>query len=173
MYWFVVWTVIAIIGVTWYLVKSRYRKYPSTWFGAIATGLCVAFFGSLLTVLAVSEYVHRDTPLEHSFDIQLAGLNDTSSVEGQFFLFSGSIDQKLRYVYYKYVGGGAYELDWKLAKWCKVIEEDRDDAIMEVWDEPEGDLGNWSYVPDMKQEYVFRVPNGSITRDTTLDLEVN
>jgi hypothetical protein len=104
----------------------------------------------------------------------LVALQDTVSVQGRFFLGSGSINGELVYVYYYETEDGGIRSGYVSANRSVVYEEDRADALVVTYEEylePSPFRLISGYNGASSRTYKIYVPKGTVVRSFQLDLE--
>lgn len=127
-------------------------------FGSIIAGL----LGFVLN-LSFLGLVNNDETVKV---VPLASLSDGSGIHGSFFLGSGYVDSRPMFMYYTN-NGGVYRLKQEPADRSFVTYTDGPPQLVIHY---ENSSNRWvSVVNDDSPEYEFRVPQGSVKSDFTLD----
>lgn len=131
----------------------------------------VVIIGGVTGELAVE---HKQITTE----TQIVCLKDTSSINGNVYLFGGQIDGKPCYYYYEKVNNGAFLLKSVSSDKVLIYEQDRNDGVIKKsFDQITPNkywnfgwfLGVHQYLENEKTE--FYIPAGSISRQFILDAE--
>lgn len=145
---------------------------------SIVATLITIFATTLLAVFVLAITPATTTPVE--FDrIKVVALSVSASVEGTFFLGSGSIEGHPYYFFYFETPDGGKKLSKLNAEKVTLYEEDRKDAFVAKvdlygWDS-RGPLWNF-FVPKSfwlykkHWDYSIHIPKGSIKEEIRLDL---
>lgn len=134
----------------------------TTIFGAIG-----AMGGAILGFL-VGAFVYDADPYTYTFDVVAA--NDGSSVQGQFSIFGGYIEEVPYYFFYREnPDGGIYQ--GKIRANDTLIYEDQETRNFIEVTKCDDDLRLWGFTPTCEKTYEIHVPEGSVKRDVTFDLE--
>lgn len=102
----------------------------------------------------------------------LCALNDTTTIEGQAFLFSGYVDEELKYRYLVETEKGIHiEERGITGTYIKTIQKGEQPYI-ETYDSVlKSDLFYWFAIDWKDNEYVFYLPEDSIINEYNIDLE--
>lgn len=143
------------------------RYFPKALFSAF--GALIGFGFGLLLALFIglflpSEYVfHKQT--------ELVAIQDTSGIQGRFFLGSGTFESRSYYVFYQKYGDGIIFGRVPVEK-AVLYEEERNNGLIKEYLKMNKE--RWYYlfgVPGEQRRYDIIIPNGSILHDFRLDLE--
>ncbi len=133
-------------------------------------GIVGAIFGGLIGLLIALALPAQTEIVKTTY--KLEALQDNNSVKGSFFLGSGQIEGKMKYVFY-YENDGYYKLE----------QADYEEVKVKYSDEkPKVERFNRNYVKDALinhfaidlnsyQEYIIYVPEGTIKQDYYLDAQ--
>ena len=150
--------------------KSDLRIYYTI---LVATFILFSLVGSLIP-LGLSKLYCNNANLEykHSYNyLEIANLQDNSNMDGNFFLGTGSIDEKMYYSYYYLDNNGFYKYD----------KIETDDAKIKITDGPARKVTKYSkpinfnwlesalFLPMKKKSIYFEVPKGTIKSNYILD----
>ena len=155
-----------IAGIVIALVKEWY------WIDGIGDFIMESILGGLIGGL-IGVILMLALPMKteiNTYTYKIETFQDNNSVSGSFFLGSGSIDGKMKYVFYYEVNGG-----------FKMAQIDYDDAIIKYSDnvkairykeEPTDAFINWFAVDIyMSDTYEIFVPKGTIKSNYNLDAQ--
>ena len=139
-------------------------------------GILGGFLGGLIGVIAyfiIGSIIGLFLPTKDIITTQnLCALNDTTTIEGQTFLFSGYIDEELKYRYLVETKKGIHVEEKGITNaYIKTIEKGEQPYIEEYDSVLKSDLYYWFAVNLKDNEYVFYLPEGSITNEYNVDLE--
>lgn len=159
-------TIFLILGI---VVAVYYdRHWIDGIFEAIMVSIMGGFLGGFLGLILMVALPMKTKINIYTYNIE--ALQDNNSVSGSFFLGSGSIDGKMKYVFYYEIDGG-----------FKMAQIDYNDAIIKYSDtvkairykeEPTDDLINWFAVDIcMSDTYEIFVPKGTIKNNYNLDAQ--
>lgn len=102
---------------------------------------------------------------------EIYALADNSGIEGSFFLGSGSIDEEMKYVYVVEVEGKGYKMHTIDADSAYVQYYDGTPKMVETTYWFKSELLNFFGICPSGTEYIFYIPEGSITNSYVIDLE--
>lgn len=158
--------VFAIISGIYEYRNGYFRSVSSVFGNSILGGMFGVPIGMIIALIVPQEISEKtETYL-------LENLNDLTSIQGSFFLGTGSVDGSMRFVYY-YKDGGSYKLNQVDYKDSEVIyKEDLPKVeIVEQYLDYQKGYNKWTLALGLKTRYVFQVPKGSITRNYKLDAQ--
>lgn len=165
-------TIIIITAISLFIAfYSEYTSYGTSGFldyivisiPGIFIGMIIGFFVALALPAKV-EIVKTTYNLEN--------LQDNNSVHGSFFLGSGQIEGKMKYVFY-YENGGYYKLEQVDYNEVKIKYSDENPKAEQFnLDYVKGALINYFAIDiNSYQEYIIYVPKGTIKQNYTLDAQ--
>lgn len=102
---------------------------------------------------------------------KLYALSDRNGVEGSFFLGSGSIDDNMKYVYIVEVEDKGYKMETLGINYVYINYTDETPTLVTVTYIFDNNILNFFAVPFKSHEYIFNIPEGSITNSYVIDLE--
>lgn len=106
-----------------------------------------------------------------SYYKELQTLKDNTTINGTFFIGSGSINQTMTYTYYV-KEGDYYQLKQVPASKAKIKYTDKDYKLEIIEHVKVNDLlGKFSIQTKPKKTYVFHIPEGAIRHTFKLDAE--
>lgn len=156
------------IGILVSFIVS-YRDYCDVWeyfLYAILFAICGAFVGFFVALALPADSE------KHTYTLELENLQDGSGVNGRFFLGSGMINSRMRYVFY-YRDGEFY----------KMAQVDMSDAKIRYTESPPKAIVTTTvfsntllnnFAIDLScddDSYILEVPKGTIKSNFTLDAQ--
>ena len=105
---------------------------------------------------------------KHSLNIET--LQDNNSVGGSFFLGSGQIEGKMKYVFY-YEEDGFYKMKTIDYNLVKIKYSDEKPKVIVVEQKPIENFINMFAIDNLKETYIIEVPKGTIRNDYNLDAQ--
>lgn len=180
--------IFAVIGFVFALVlaigeireNSEYYDYGLSgffdWCGGIIWFIISLFMG-LAVGGAVGALLAIPIPMKshlEQYEIQIANLQDGSSIHGSFFLGIGQVDGIMKYTYYT-KSGEFYQLNQMDASGIRVKYTDGSPRITfmkRVLDKNET-INKWGIDLDIgnKTDYIIEVPKGSVKSNFILDAQ--
>lgn len=146
---------------------AYYDRYEPSIAGMFGIGCVFAF----VSLFAASIIFGNVEPRWVKYELPLVALNDSTQVEGRSsFLGGGYINESWVYVFYYPNDTGGYELGWDYEYESVIYEEDRTDAVRYTFVDESPVLGKWTFGYNGTTYKEFHVPEGSIARDITFDL---
>lgn len=128
--------------------------------------LLISFLISFIIALIIPTH----TQIEKS-TFELESLQDGSRINGQFFLGSGYINEKMKYSFYISEENGykLYSIDADNAHVKYTTKKPK----LEMFEEVVNDdfINNFSIAMDLKTSYIIYVPQGSILQNYVLDAQ--
>ncbi len=106
-------------------------------------------------------------------DLPIASIRDSYQIEGSFYLFHGQIGETSVYLYYEYLGNGAFTQKSLDADGVVIFEEDRTDGVLRKETMVRRSPLSWCTMPLTSEStnYSFRVPRNSVVKDYSFDLK--
>ena len=163
MYTVIIITVLFVGIRLYYLIKQDFWDWDEI-LGLSFLNLLISGFCSLLLTL----FIPTITKIEkHTFELE--SIQDGSKINGQFFLGSGYINERMKYSFYlsEQQGYKLYSIDASDA----YIKYTDGKPKLEMYQEVITDdfINNFSTTLDLKTNYKIYVPKGSILQNYTLD----
>ena len=165
------WTIIIITAIALFI--AIYREYDSYYCSDFVDYISASILGVLsggLIGIGVALVLPAKTEIVKT-TYNLEALQDNNRVEGSFFLGSGQIDGKMKYVFY-YENNGYYKLEQVDCSKVRIKYSD---------EKPKAERFNRKDVKDAfinhfaidcsYQEYIIYVPKGTIKQNYTLDAQ--
>lgn len=151
---------------------------------SILISLCYAgMSGSaclLLLMIVITTFSTSATQYVEKGKIEIISLRNILSLEGDFFIGTGTLDSKLYYVYYYKSERGGSKLTKVSAEKTELFEEDRRDAYLAEVDKtitrPGLKQWDWLFVPwfllsdSSEYDKALHIPRGTIKKNINLDL---
>lgn len=177
MIWPPLFFLVAFIAISWsfhenrdrffFDEKKRVHRDGGDWVAHIFASFLAGLVG-LLPAFVLAGFF-GDTHIEEGY-VQIQALKDNTHIEGDFYLFGGSIDSEPVYSYY-YEGQRGTKMGWVPAIDSYIVEEETDNPRLVI--EKERGQNTWWHLDlgEIGKTYIFYVPPGSITQEIELDLE--
>ncbi len=158
------------VFITIFYINDIYDHWEHNFWRFVSnllTGISVGFIvGFLVTIMLPAE-----TEVNiYNYDIET--LQDNNSVNGEFFLGSGSVEGKMKYVFYYKTNGGfkMKQIDYedaiiKYSETRRGVIEHREEMISDSW------INNFAYDLEKVIEYEIYVPKGTIRSNYKLDAQ--
>ncbi len=154
---------------------DRPFKYNGFW---ASTGLSALIcllaliFGMLIALLigSIATACGAETEILTQETRNLYALADGDDIHGHFFLGSGTIDENMKYVYIVETEGKGYKMESIGIHSAYIQYVDEQPTLTKTVYIFESDILNFFGVCD-STEYLFRIPEGSITNSYVINLE--
>lgn len=161
MAWFIGFAVIGI-AIAFLLTSDSYKS--ERMFGIVMAVLVSAIPATVANAIS-SSFV--DTEWHVAGRDNIKSINDTSNINGNFFLGTGSVNEQQ--VFWYYTDNGDYaELKSKPARASRIVEGSYDQP--HVVREVEHSTNNWLMImPKSPTRWTFYIPDDSITNSFELD----
>ena len=166
------WTIIIITAIALFI--AIYQEYNSYYHSDFVDYILVSFLAILIggsigiaTALALPT---KTEIVKTTYNLEV--LQDNNSVEGSFFLGSGQIEGKMKYVFY-YEKDGYYKLeqaDYNEVK-VKYSDEKPKAERFRQKDVKDAFINNFAIDCNYHQEYIIYVPKGTIKQNYSLDAQ--
>lgn len=141
-------------------ISKKDNIFFSFLFGLISAG-CGAMF---------SIFIPQNTYFEKS-TFELESISDGSKLNGQFFLGSGYINEKMKYSFYlkEQEGFKLYTIDADIAH----VRYSKTNPVLEMYEQTRtNDFINYFSIPHrLELKYIIYVPQGSILQNYVLDAQ--
>lgn len=165
MYTIIIITVLAFIICFYKMIKEDYQDYILSFLMSLLISLLFGLFSIIISMI-----IPTHTQIEKS-TFELESLQDGSRINGQFFLGSGYINEKMKYSFYISEENGykLYSIDANNAHVKYTTEKPK----LEMFEEVVNDdfINNFSIAMDLKTSYIIYVPQGSILQNYVLDAQ--
>jgi len=161
------WILLAlVIGVTLFVGIAVYREYDSIG-AAIGGGIFAAAMAGIVAFIVILLFMIIPSTSHEKYTYHLRALATSQSVQGEFFLGSGSVNGERTLNYIKRVKGWS-EVDSAVAKASRVFEDSTSPTVTEYfYYYDNGWVLPWKILTGYSWD--FHVPAGSILEDTTID----
>lgn len=169
----------AVVGTTLVIIYERslatvdgrgrrqYHISKGALVGSISLGAFIGAVVGAVIAIPISILIGFLFPASldyHQETYTISAIQDGRTIQGRFFLGSGTIEGVQVFSYYQNTDG--YKtLESSPAAYSRIIECDCVPAVEISWVES----GIWSTTPDKETDYIFYVPEGSIVTNYTLD----
>lgn len=165
MIWFILVAFITVTFGVYTAVDSRDWEE-----GFICGGFALIIGGmlALILMLTVGYIAYDKEYYSYTFDVMAA--KDGSSVQGQFGIFGGYIDEEAYYFFYRKYEDGRIEQGKIRADRTSIYQDQETRAFIEVTKTEDG-LKFWGLPPGDEPRYEIHVPDGSVIQDVEFDLE--
>ena len=159
------WVIItAIFFFVWALIDTE----------EFGLGICASFLGLLIggiLYLALGSAIGCFLPTVDVVEEQtICALNDSSKIEGANYLFSGYIEEKLVIRYVINTDKGKHIEEIPSVKNVYINEGDYEPMVKTIYQEFAEEWYYWIALPMTTKEYIFYVPNNTVTNEYNIDL---
>jgi len=165
MYTIIIITALFTLIRSYFLFKERWMDWTDVLLFSILN-----FLLSALTSFAISLLIPTKTEIVKS-TFELESLQDGSKINGQFFLGSGYINERMKYSFYisEKDGYKLYSIEASNAH----VRYTNEKPKLEMFDEVVTDdfVNNFSLKSELNTNYIIYVPKGSILQNYTLDAQ--
>ena len=161
---------IAVIACVLVGILIEYDEGYGEFLGYFLNSLLGVIFG-LLIGIAIAGILPMDTTYKH-YSLKIEALQDNGSVSGSFFLGSGQVEGKMKYMFY-YEENGFYRLmqvDYKLVR---IKYSDNKPTVSVTENIPTKSWINYFAIDfDLfDKTYIIEVPKGTIKNNYNLDAQ--
>lgn len=164
------------LGLILYYARYEYIDEPIYAIPIILLGSVVSSFVSIILIvgisLAYSKFVNIDYNYKYQYT-EIVNLQDNSSVNGSFFLGSGSINEESYYVYYYKTDDGFYKLGKTKTDNAKIkITNETPRKVKKIKCITPGNLFEKYFIilpTSLTHSVHFEIPPGSIKENYNLD----
>ena len=165
------WTIIIIIAIALFIAIYReYNSYYSDFEDYILTSISAIFIGGIIGTALAFVLPAKTEIVKTTYNLE--ALQDNNSVKGSFFLGSGQIEGKMKYVFY-YERDGFYKLEQ--ADYSKVkVKYSNEKPKAEIFNRKnvkDAFINNFAIDCNCYQEYIIYVPKGTIKQNYSLDAQ--
>ena len=165
------WTIIIIIAIALFIAIYReYNSYYSDFEDYILTSISAIFIGGIIGTALAFVLPAKTEIVKTTYNLE--ALQDNNSVKGSFFLGSGQIEGKMKYVFY-YERDGFYKLEQ--ADYSKVkVKYSNEKPKAERFNRKnvkDAFINNFAIDCNCYQEYIIYVPKGTIKQNYSLDAQ--
>ena len=165
------WTIIIIIAIALFIAIYReYNSYYSDFEDYILTSISAIIIGGIIGTALAFVLPAKTEIVKTTYNLE--ALQDNNSVKGSFFLGSGQIEGKMKYVFY-YERDGFYKLEQ--ADYSKVkVKYSNEKPKAEIFNRKnvkDAFINNFAIDCNCYQEYIIYVPKGTIKQNYSLDAQ--
>jgi hypothetical protein len=165
------WTIIIITAIALFIaIYQEYNSYYSDFEDYILVSIPAILIGGIIGTAIAFALPAKTEIVKTTYNLE--ALQDNNSVKGSFFLGSGQIDGKMKYVFY-YENDGYYKLEQADYKEVKVKHSDEKPKAERFNRKNVKDafINNFAIDCNCYQEYIIYVPKGTIKQNYTLDAQ--
>lgn len=164
------WTIIIITAIALFI--AIYQEYNSCYYpdfeDYISVSIPAILIGGFIGTAVAFALPAKTEIVKTTYNLE--ALQDNNSVKGSFFLGSGQIDGKMKYVFY-YENDGYYKLeqaDYNEVKVKYSDEKPKADRLNRK-NVKDAFINNFAIDCNCYQEYIIYVPKGTIKQNYSLD----
>lgn len=165
------WTIIIITAIALFIaIYQEYNSYYSDFEDYILVSIPAILIGGIIGTAVAFALPAKTEIVKTTYNLE--ALQDNNSVKGSFFLGSGQIDGKMKYVFY-YERDGFYKLEQADYEEVKVKYSDEKPKAERFNRKNVKDafINNFAIDCNCYQEYIIYVPKGTIKQNYTLDAQ--
>ena len=165
------WTIIIITAIALFIaIYHEYNSYYSDFEDYILVSITAILIGGIIGTAIAFALPAKTEIVKTTYNLE--ALQDNNSVKGSFFLGSGQIDGKMKYVFY-YKNDGYYKLEQADYEEVKVKYSDEKPKAERFNRKNVKDafINNFAIDCNCYQEYIIYVPKGTIKQNYTLDAQ--
>jgi hypothetical protein len=166
------WTIIIITVVAIFIACfAEYRRgLDSDFLDYVSNSILGFLIGGAIGVLIAFTLPAKTEIVKTTYNLE--SLQDNNSVKGSFFLGSGQIEGKMKYVFY-YETGGYYKLEQVDYNKVKIKYSDEKPKAERVnrKNVKGAFINNFAIDCNCLDEYIISVPKGTIKQNYTLDAQ--
>lgn len=165
------WTIIIITAITLFIaIYQEYNSYYSDFEDYILVSIPAIIIGGFIGTAIAFALPAKTEIVKTTYNLE--ALQDNNSVKGSFFLGSGQIEGKMKYVFY-YERDGFYKLEQADYEEVKVKYSDEKPKAERFNRKNVKDafINNFAIDCNCYQEYIIYVPKGTINQNYTLDAQ--
>ena len=165
------WTIIIITAIALFIaIYHEYNSYYSDFEDYILVSITAILIGGIIGTAIAFALPAKTEIVKTTYNLE--ALQDNNSVKGSFFLGSGQIDGKMKYVFY-YENDGYYKLEQADYEEVKVKYSDEKPKAERFNRKNVKDafINNFAIDCNCYQEYIIYVPKGTIKQNYTLDAQ--
>lgn len=165
------WTIIIITAIALFIaIYQEYNSYYSDFEDYILVSITAILIGVIIGTAVAFALPAKTEIVKTTYNLE--ALQDNNSVKGSFFLGSGQIDGKMKYVFY-YENEGYYKLeqaDYNKVK-VKYSDENPKAERFNRKNVKDAFINNFAIDYNCYQEYIIYVPKGTIKQNYSLDAQ--
>ena len=165
------WTIIIITAIALFIaIYQEYNSYYSDFEDYILVSILAILIGGIIGTSVAFALPAKTEIVKTNYNLE--ALQDNNSVKGSFFLGSGQIDGKMKYVFY-YENEGYYKLEQADYSEVKVKYSDEKPKAERFNRKNVKDafMNNFAIDCNCYQEYIIYVPKGTIKQNYSLDAQ--
>ena len=165
------WTIIIITAIALFIaIYQEYNSYYSDFEDYILVSILTILIGGIIGTAVAFALPAKTEIVKTTYNLE--ALQDNNSVKGSFFLGSGQIEGKMKYVFY-YENEGYYKLEQADYSEVKVKYSDEKPKAERFNRKNVKDafINNFAIDCNCYQEYIIYVPKGTIKQNYTLDAQ--
>ena len=165
------WTIIIITAIA--IIIACFREYNSGYVDFedyLLVPIPALFIGAIIGTVVAFALPAKTEIVKTTYNLE--ALQDNNSVKGSFFLGSGQIEGKMKYIFY-YKMDGFYKLEQADYEEVKVKYSDEKPKAERFNRKNVKDafINNFAIDCNRYQEYIIYVPKGTIKQNYTLDAQ--
>jgi len=165
------WTIIIITVIAIFIAcLMEYNEGYADFGDYLIVSFQALFIGAILGAVIAFTLPAKTEIVKTTYNLE--ALQDNNSVKGSFFLGSGQIEGKMKYVFY-YENEGYYKLeqaDYNEVK-VKYSDEKPKAELFNRKNVKDAFINNFAIDCNCYQEYIIYVPKGTIKQNYTLDAQ--
>lgn len=165
------WTIIIITSIALFIaIYQEYNSYYSDFEDYILSSIIAILIGGIIGTAIAFSLPAKTEIVKTTYNLD--ALQDNNSVKGSFFLGSGQIEGKMKYVFY-YENKGYYKLeqaDYSEVK-IKYSDEKPKAERFKRKNVKDAFMNNFAIDCNCYQEYIIYVPKGTINQNYSLDAQ--
>ena len=165
------WTIIFITAIALFIaIYQEYNSYYSGFENYILVSIPAILIGGIIGTFVAFALPAKTEIVTTTYNLE--ALEDNNSVKGSFFLGSGQIEGKMKYVFY-YERDGFYKLEQANYEEVKVKYSDEKPKAKRFNRKNVKDafINNFAIDCNCYQEYIIYVPKGTIKQNYSLDAQ--
>ena len=172
--------IVAFVLVFWYFMfdegwkPCRPFRY-NNFFEVAGVSCLIALLALVISFLASlvlgAFFAAADMKVLTRQEQKLYALSDGNEIEGSFFLGSGSIDDNMKYVYIVEIEDKGYKMKTLGVNHAYINYTDETPTLVTISYVFDNNILNFFAVPFESHEYIFNIPEGSITNSYIIDME--
>ena len=165
------WTIIIITVIAIFIAcLMEYSEGCADFVDYLLVSIQALFIGAMLGAFIAFALPAKTEIVKTTYNLE--ALQDNNSIKGSFFLGSGQIDGKMKYVFY-YEKDGYYKLeqaDYNKVK-VKYSDEKPKAELFNRKNVKDAFINNFAIDFNYYQEYIIYVPKGTIKQNYSLDAQ--
>ena len=165
------WTIIIITAIVLFIaIYQEVNSYYSDFEDYVLVSIEAILIGGIIGTAVAFALPAKTEIVKTNYNLE--ALQDNNSVKGSFFLGSGQIEGKMKYVFY-YENDGYYKLEQADYNEVKVKYSDEKPKAERFNRKNVKDafINNFAIDCNCYQEYIIYVPKGTIKQNYSLDAQ--